>query len=558
MSWQVPGYDEIRELGSGAHGRVVLAVDKMTGATRAVKYVTRRPDLLKAEAETLAAVDDPHVARVHQVLDGPGDAAAVVMDAVEGHSLREVLDEHGALEPAAALLVLKGSLLGLGAAHAAGIVHRDYKPANVVVQPDGVSKLVDFGIAVPDGETGRAGTPSYMAPEQWTGGPASPATDVYAATCVFFECVTGLKPFEADSLADLQQQHQSTAPPVERMPQYLRELTLRGLAKFPAQRPADAPAFIRQLEKVARKAYGRHWERRGVAALTAATAGLGGGLLLGAGGATTGTGTATTFASQIGSRGLLGKIGVMPAVIVTTAAVIAAITGVAVYSASGDEPRPQAVYTPPPAPAPVRVRLVQEDTTTERVTIATVTGIADPIVAQRVNATLRDPVDAHLAEARRQRTGEDVLKLDARVGLQSKDLLSVAYEYSIDPADPVNGNWVKNFWTRFSVTVDLRSGALLDAADMFPASSLPALAERLTRAADDQAASCLVEAPLRLEPDSVTRVLRPVLLKTGLRADLYLGTEEHSQACRIISVRVSYKAVESLMTPWVLRSARFR
>lgn len=78
------------------------------------------------------------------------------------------------MAPEAALTVLKGSLLGLAAAHAVGVVHRDYKPANVVVQPDGTSKLIDFGIAVLTGQGSRAGTPAYMAPEQWQGGPASP------------------------------------------------------------------------------------------------------------------------------------------------------------------------------------------------------------------------------------------------------------------------------------------------------------------------------------------------------------------------------------------------
>ncbi|GAB2811055.1 hypothetical protein GCM10022221_05620 [Actinocorallia aurea] len=556
MSWQAPGYDEIRELGSGAHGRVVLAVDKMTGTYRAIKYVTQRPELLKAEAVTLASLDDPHVAKVHQVLDGPGEEAAIVMEAVEGHSLRAVLDKHGHLEPVAALYVLKGSLLGLGAAHASGIVHRDYKPANVIVGPDGASKLVDFGIAVPDGETGRAGTPSYMAPEQWTGGPASPATDVYAATCVFFECLAGMRPFEAYDLADLQQQHQNTAPPVERVPQYLRELTVRGLAKFPAQRPVDAFAFVKQVEKVARKAYGRHWERRGATALAAA-AGFGGGLVLAAGMGATASGQVTSLASQIGSRGLLGRIGVVQATIVTTAAVIAGAAAFLVYSASDGVPDPlplPAVVQAAP-PAEVEVRFVQEDTTTERVTVPTVVGIADPIVAAKVNATLRAPIDRHLAEARPTRTGRDILRLETKIGLQTEDLLSVAYQYSVEPADIANGNWTKNFWTRFSATVDLRSGADIGARRMFPATSLPALTDKITAAAGEQAAACFAEAPLKLHAATLDEVLRPVLQKTGIRADLYLGTEEHSQACRVVSVRLPYKAVEKLMTPLVRDAA---
>ncbi|OLT33245.1 hypothetical protein BJF79_08180 [Actinomadura sp. CNU-125] len=120
---------------------------------------------------------------------------ALIMEAVEGVTLKEVLARHGELAPEAALVVLKGSLLGLAAAHTVGVVHRDYKPANVMVPADGRSKLIDFGVAVAAGDASASGTPAYMAPEQWRGEAVSPATDVYAATCVFFECVTGRRPF---------------------------------------------------------------------------------------------------------------------------------------------------------------------------------------------------------------------------------------------------------------------------------------------------------------------------------------------------------------------------
>ena len=96
-------------------------------------------------------------------------------------------------------MVLEGSLLGLAAAHRRGVVHRDYKPENVLVNGDGISKLTDFGIAARAGDRPvPAGTLLYAAPEQMAGAPASPAGDVYAATATFYECLTGRPPFSGE------------------------------------------------------------------------------------------------------------------------------------------------------------------------------------------------------------------------------------------------------------------------------------------------------------------------------------------------------------------------
>jgi eukaryotic-like serine/threonine-protein kinase len=268
--WAVPGYTEERELGRGASGKVVEAVNDTTGQRVAIKYLS--PALLgdpafmwgfRAEAQMLRSLGVPQVVQVYDYVEQPGQGAAIVMELVNGVSLHEMIVRRGPTGPEAALAVLKGSLLGLAAAHTLGIVHRDYKPENVLVDTAGNSKLADFGVAVKSGkQTSAAGTPLYMAPEQWQGAPASPATDVYAATAVFFECLTGKTPFSG-KLLQLQEQHVTASVPVDRVEEPLQGLIARGMAKNPAGRPQSAIAFVAELEAVAGAVYGPDWEERG-------------------------------------------------------------------------------------------------------------------------------------------------------------------------------------------------------------------------------------------------------------------------------------------------------
>lgn len=144
-------------------------------------------------------------------------------------------------------LGFKGSLLGLADAHRVGVVHRDYKPDNVLVVPDGSSKLVNFGIAVDAGiSVGVAGTPCYMAPEQWTGAPASPAADVYAATTTFFECLTGHRPYAGDNLAELALQHVDAAPAPKNFSRRSVASSSRSLLVSPSRWPASTSACFTQ------------------------------------------------------------------------------------------------------------------------------------------------------------------------------------------------------------------------------------------------------------------------------------------------------------------------
>ena len=268
--WSVPGYTGLKALGSGGFGDVVLARHDGSGTLVAIKYL--RPEMLsdarfaemfRGEAAVLASMDDPHVVRLYEYIESPS-GAAIVMELVDGVSLRQILARQGGTTPEAALVVLQGSLLGLAAAHARGVVHRDYKPDNVLVDGDGASKLTDFGIAAPAGDrSATGGTLAYAPPEQFAGGSASPAGDVYAATATFFECLTGRPPFRGDTAAALLYQHLSQPVPVDAVPEPVRPLVAAGMAKQPEDRPADATTFVAALNEVAAGAYGPDWYERG-------------------------------------------------------------------------------------------------------------------------------------------------------------------------------------------------------------------------------------------------------------------------------------------------------
>ncbi|SEG76430.1 serine/threonine protein kinase [Thermomonospora echinospora] len=493
--WRVEGFTEIRELGAGAHGRVVLARHDTAGTPVAIKYLNRRDGderavaRLREEAVMLGRVRDPHVVRLYRFVSGE-HGAALVMEAVNGVSLREILAEHGALAPEAALTVLKGSLLGLAAAHSAGVVHRDYKPANVVVRADGLSKLIDFGIAGPAGDGGRSGTPAYMAPEQWHGEPASPATDVYAATCVFVECVAGRRPFTGGDLGTLRRLHLTEPPPAGLVPEPLRPLVEQGMAKDAADRPGSAAEFAAELERAARTAYGTDWEQRGLRiAAGAATAlaalfplvaaGLApaGAVAAGAGGAVGTAGAAGAAGAAGGAAGAGGVAaggglavvtGAKAAVAVATAAVVAA-GGAGVYAVNrNDEPQ---------RTAPVRVAVSPASYTREltrpalsvSVRYPRVTGLRTSAIEAAANKALRAPVDTWVNDVH-----TDIGSFEGpdgsaeqyhpsatyRVGVAGPRLMSVRYD--------VRGGQRNTVYPLY-VTVDLGTGREVTTADMLTA-----------------------------------------------------------------------------------------
>jgi eukaryotic-like serine/threonine-protein kinase len=283
MPLELPGYSEVRELGAGASGRVVVARYDATGQLVAAKVLSAQMladpafrERFRREAEIMGQVRHPNVVSLYGYVD-TGNQAVILMELIDGVALEKIVDR-GPMDPEAALVVLSGALLGLDAAHRVGIVHRDVKPANMLVETQGGSHLADFGVAVWSGQPDvPAGTPVFMAPEQWQGLPASARTDVYAATGVYYQCVTGRWPFPAESVDQLRQLHLQAWPDVSALPQPIGQLILRGMAKDPAQRPATAGAFHEELERAAVTVHGPDWRRRGMLALGGA-AGLFAGL----------------------------------------------------------------------------------------------------------------------------------------------------------------------------------------------------------------------------------------------------------------------------------------
>ncbi|MGI8328426.1 serine/threonine-protein kinase [Actinomadura scrupuli] len=273
--WTAPGFFHVRELGGGATGQIVQAVDDVTGSEVAIKYLSDRlladhafVTRFREESRLLAHLEDPNLVDFYDYVESPTEGrAAVIMELVDGVSLRKVLATQGPAGPLGALAVLSGSLLAMAAVHQAGIAHRDYKPANVLIRRDGVSKVLDVGIASRAG-----GAPLYLAPEQWLGAPPDQAADLYAATAVFFECLTGGPPFPERSSMALEKAHRSGPVPIESVPGPLRHLVAAGLAKNPADRPASAAEFLGHLEDAAVEAYGPAWEAQGRGRLAEMTA----------------------------------------------------------------------------------------------------------------------------------------------------------------------------------------------------------------------------------------------------------------------------------------------
>ncbi len=265
---QIGEYTVLRELGRGGMGAVDEAQERLSRRGVALKVMhgniaasPRGRALFLGEMGILAHVDHPNVVRLLACLEDRGQLV-MVLELLRGETLGRTLKRLGRLAWTDAVVITRGILCGLAAAHGQQppVVHRDLKPANVMLTEDGIVKVMDFGIAkVVEGETsGTAdvGTLQYMPPEQIDGGAIDARADLYATGLVLYEMLAGTPPFKSNSTRELlQAQCTAPVPPLppevaNAVPQDLVEIMLLLLAKSPAERPGSAAAALRMLESL--------------------------------------------------------------------------------------------------------------------------------------------------------------------------------------------------------------------------------------------------------------------------------------------------------------------
>ena len=256
-------YEILAQVGQGGMGSVFRAHDRELDDEVALKCLRVNsdgpdgPSSLKEEIKLARMVTHVNVVRVYDVGDSAGQRF-FTMEYVRGQTLRELMDRGGLISLTPALQIAKQVCRGLAAVHKAGIIHGDLKPQNVMVLPNGVAKLMDFGVARVRSQTAEspiAGTPLYMSPEQTRGAELDDRSDIYAAGVLMFELFTGRPPFESNDVAEILRMHQHDRPPNPRLlradlPEVLGRIILACLDKARLQRPATASDLDRLLMRV--------------------------------------------------------------------------------------------------------------------------------------------------------------------------------------------------------------------------------------------------------------------------------------------------------------------
>src|SRR3954454_21329755 len=245
-------------IAGGGMGDVWRGTDEVLGRTVAVKILL--PALLeepgfaerfRGEARTMATINHPGVVDVYDYGSDPKVGAYLVMEYVEGDALSRTLSQVSRLTPGRTMAMIAQAPDALHAAHEKGIVHRDVKPGNLLVRPNGTLVLTDFGIARSAlvGQLTVAGavlgTASYISPEQASGAVATAASDVYALGVVAYQCLSGHRPFDGATPIEIAMKHvrETPRPLPSDIPPAVRAIVDRALAKDPAARWPTAAAM---------------------------------------------------------------------------------------------------------------------------------------------------------------------------------------------------------------------------------------------------------------------------------------------------------------------------
>jgi serine/threonine-protein kinase len=254
-------YEILRELGRGGMGTVFAARDLVLDEPVALKVLAGPLDENQErrfiqEIRLTRQINHPNIVRVH-TFERWRELRFIVMEYIDGVDLRRWAEARRPIPLGRALEIVAGVAAGLAAAHRLGIVHRDVKPENVLLDGEGRPRLVDFGIARQgDVHLTREGlvmgSPAYMAPEQIRGQAADQRADLYALGVLTYFLIAGREPFASDNVAQvLQQQVEATPPPLAQfradVPNAVQRLVERVLAKDPNRRPASVFAFLEEL-----------------------------------------------------------------------------------------------------------------------------------------------------------------------------------------------------------------------------------------------------------------------------------------------------------------------
>jgi serine/threonine-protein kinase len=258
-------YKVVSRVGSGGMADVYLAEDQLLGRKVAVKILHRHfaedqefVERFRREASSAAALSHQNIVGIFDRGEWQG-TYYIAMEYVAGRSLKTIVREQGALEPSLAIDIVVQILRAARFAHRRGVIHRDLKPHNVIIDEEGRARVTDFGIARAGASdmtlTGSImGTAQYLSPEQAQGEAVSGASDLYSIGVILYELLTGVVPFEGESAVAIafKQVSAEPRPPSEvnpALPQALDVVVLRALAKDPAQRYADADEFIAALQR---------------------------------------------------------------------------------------------------------------------------------------------------------------------------------------------------------------------------------------------------------------------------------------------------------------------